>query len=394
MTTDGIRGCSICGCRKTDVLHTQRFVLPTGTPLPSSYDVVCCPACGFVYADTEATQRTYEYFYTALSKYEDAETGTGGGLAPWDAERLAETAKTVVSLLPSKKRRVLDLGCSNGGLLEALSACGVRELAGVDPSPACVKNTKAKGFQAWRGHLFDVPPDAGKYNCVVLSHVLEHVVDLRDGVAVLEPLLDREAVLYVEVPDASRYADFLYAPFQEFNTEHINHFSHASLSNLMGRNCMAPVLEDRKVLKCSGDCLYPAIYGAYRLAEAAEWRVDTTTRGNIERYIRESRAMMCRINARLQDVLQSSRSVVIWGTGQLAMKLLDETVLKDASIAACVDGNPANRGRQLRGVPIIGPTEIPSPAIPIVITSTLHETAIRNCIRTLGLMNPVVSLRV
>lgn len=394
MTKDAIRGCSICGCRKADVLHTQSFVLPAGTPLPASYDVAACPDCGFVYADTEATQRVYDFFYAALSIYEDADTGTGGGSTPWDAERLAETATTIASLLSSKSRRVLDLGCANGGLLEALAKCGVRELAGVDPSPACVKHATAKGFQVWCGHLFSLPSDAGKFGCVILSHVLEHIVDLQRAVTALEPLLDEQAILYVEVPDASRYADFLYAPFQDFNTEHINHFSHASLANLMGRIGMAPVVEDRKTLKCSADCLYPAIYGAYRRAAAGAWRADITTRGGVERYIRESRAMMDRMNKRLRQVLEVSPAVILWGTGQLAMKLLDETVLKDAPIAACVDGNPANRGKQLRGVPIVGPLEVSSPELPIVITSSLHETAIHERIRELGLKNPVVSLRV
>jgi SAM-dependent methyltransferase len=394
MTKDAIRGCSMCGCRQADVLHTQNFVLPAGTPLPASYDVAACPCCGFVYADTEATQGVYDYFYATLSKYEDAGTGTGGGSTPWDAERLAETATTIASLLTSKSQRVLDLGCANGGLLEALANCGVRELSGVDPSPACVKHAQAKGFQAWCGQLYSLPPDAGKFGCVILSHVLEHIVDLQAAVTALEPLLDEQAILYVEVPDAARYADFLYAPFQDFNTEHINHFSHASLANLVGRIGMVPAVEDRKTLKCSADCLYPAIYAAYRRGEAGEWRVDTTTRGGVERYIRESRAMMGRMNQRLRQVLESSPAVILWGTGQLAMKLLDETALKDAPIAACVDANPANRGKQLRGVPIVGPLEIPSPDLPVVITSTLHETAIMQRIRELGLKNPVISLRV
>ena len=41
----------------------------------------------------------------------------------------------------------------------------------------------------------------------------------------LTPLLKTDGLLYVEVPDAVAYTEYLYAPFQDFNTEHINHFS-------------------------------------------------------------------------------------------------------------------------------------------------------------------------
>ena len=40
------------------------------------------------------------------------------------------------------------------------------------------------------------------------------------------PLLKTNGVLYIEVPDATAYVEFLYSPFQDFNTEHINHFRH------------------------------------------------------------------------------------------------------------------------------------------------------------------------
>ena len=47
------RKCPICRGDSADILHKQRFILPTSHPLKSGYDVVCCrPMSGFVYADT------------------------------------------------------------------------------------------------------------------------------------------------------------------------------------------------------------------------------------------------------------------------------------------------------------------------------------------------------
>ena len=75
------------------------------------------------------------------------------------------------------------------------------------------------------------------------------------------------------------------------------------------------------------------------------------------------------------------------------MKLLNEEPLRTANIRACIDGNPVNRRKQLRGIPVMAPTELNGISCPIVITTTLHETEIRRDIRNLGIANRLVSLR-
>jgi len=82
------RPCPICDGRIGEVIHTQTFVLPSGHPLEAGYDVACCPACGFAYADTAASQRDYDAFYAGFSKYGDKATSTGGGGSTEDAARL------------------------------------------------------------------------------------------------------------------------------------------------------------------------------------------------------------------------------------------------------------------------------------------------------------------
>ena len=69
------------------------------------------------------------------------------------------------------------------------------------------------------------------------------------------------ALLYVEVPDASRYADFAWSPFQDFNSEHINHFSLISLDNLLRQCGFRPLRLAAKEILSAPDMPYPAIYG-------------------------------------------------------------------------------------------------------------------------------------
>ena len=120
------RECPICEGGARDGLHTQRFVLPEDHPLSDGYDVVCCRACGFVFADTSARQEDYDAFYARLSKYEDNVTSTGGGGMPWDAERMAQMALDLAELVPDKTARIVDVGYANGGSLAALKTARLR----------------------------------------------------------------------------------------------------------------------------------------------------------------------------------------------------------------------------------------------------------------------------
>ncbi|HBY09363.1 MAG TPA: methyltransferase type 11 [Chloroflexi bacterium] len=391
------RMCPVCGTGQVDWLHTQRFELPAGHPLTGGYDVVHCIACGFVYADSAVSQADYDRFYAQYSKYEDGKTGTGGGENPFDRVRLEETARQIADFLQDPTVRILDVGCANGGLLRALNDLGYENLCGLDPSPVCVENTRALGLEAYLGSLFQPFPH-GKFDCVVLSHTLEHVQDVRGAIAWIGDMLDPGGanLAYIETPDAARYVDFLYAPFQDFNTEHINHFSKISLENALELAGFETLASGEKTLTINPTMFYPAVYGFWKKLAArpiASFRPDTHLAAQMDAYIRESRTILDGIEKRLQAVLAQSPRVIVWGVGQLALKLLVETSLGKAEIAAFVDSNPINHGKVLHGVKIFVPEAIHIMHEPIVITSTLHQASIAKQIRGMGLENKLIFLK-
>jgi SAM-dependent methyltransferase len=395
MDKTSLRGCPICEALDCEVLHTQQFVLPEGHPLAEGYDVVCCDHCGAVYADTPVSQQDYDAFYRKVSKYQDDKTSTGGGESPWDARRLQETAATIAALVPERNARMVDIGSANGGLLHALWDLGFHHLTGLDPSPVCAANTRRHaGIRGEAGSLNDLPDDFGPFDCILLSHVLEHVQDLRGAMDAVRQLLADDGSVFIEVPDASRYADYLAAPFQDFNTEHINHFSLISLVNLARHAGLALAEHGAKLIEGPHPVPYPAFYACFRPArKPAGWRREAELGGRVLEYIAESRRFMEAIDERLRDALEASPELIVWGTGQLALKLLAETVLGQARIAAFVDGNPINHGRLLHGQRIIAPQDMAGLPHPIVITSILHESEIVQVIRDrLGLANPLITL--
>ncbi|MFY9844545.1 MAG: class I SAM-dependent methyltransferase, partial [Terriglobales bacterium] len=321
-----------------------------------------------------------------------AETGT---TPPEDIARLEQTGVLFANHIPSKDAHILDVGCANGGLLQVLRRLGFQNLVGVDPSPACVENTRKGGCQAYRGDLAHLPAEIGRFDAVILTSVLEHVLDVKRAISALVDVCTGNGRIFLEVPDAAGYADYLHAPFQDINTEHINHFNITSLRNLMAQFGFTPVLEKPVLITGFSGLLFPGVEAGYERRSGAvqqPWVIDGTFRGQMERYINESRVMMQEIDQQLRSVLASSTEVIVWGTGQLTMKLLCDTALKDAKVAAFVDGNPVNVGKTLRGVPILRPEQLENQKAPIILATLLHTQGIRNRIASLGLTNPVVTL--
>jgi SAM-dependent methyltransferase len=393
------RACPICRGERADVLHRQSFVLPEGHPLEDGYDVVCCETCGFVYADTQVDQDAYERYYADSSKYADVATGTGGGDLEWDARRLRETAELIAQLVPLGEEAIVDVGCANGGLLKYLSSMGARRLIGVDPSPACVQMAqRVPGVTGLVGSLFDLPAAVRGVQCIILSHVLEHVREVAPALATVRERLAPGGLLYVEVPDATRYAEHLVAPLQDFNTEHINHFSLRSLRTALTLNGFVVSDEGQKTIEASAGVPYPALWIAARRADDARAATnaaipyDHGLRADIDSYIRASLRQVEAIDQHLRRELADADRIVVWGAGQTTLKLLGVTMLRHRDIVAFVDTNPILHGKRLRGAPIVGPDSLADFPEPILVGSLISREPIARRIRELGLPNRVIFL--
>lgn len=373
------RPCPVCDGYRRDVLHAQRFVLPEGHRLDAPYDVVACVDCGFVFADTPLRQTDYDAYYADGSKYADAQTGTGAGVQPWDDERLRATADTISWYAPHDAR-IVDVGCGAGGLLRHLARLGYTNLHGVDPSPVCVEDvSRIDGVTGHLGGLFAMPAEARGADVIALSHVLEHVRDVNRAIAGLRARLRAAGRLYIEVPDATRYAECMVVAFQDFNVEHINHFSATSLTTLLARHGLKTIATGQKTIAASQDVPYPAVWVIAERddsAAAGALRHDDALRPAIERYIERSRAAVSAIDARLAHVLDGAGEIVVWGTGQTVRELLTATRLGTAPIAAFVDSNASVQGRRFAGAPVVSPATLPERSEPILVGSIVSQSAI------------------
>ena len=294
--------------------------------------------------------------FTAPAPYmKTLKQSTGAGKCWWDLERIKSTAGRIAGFLSGdKEKRILDVGCANGGLLGCLKELGFANLHGIDPSRACVENTRKLGIDAFSASLFHLPDDLGIFDCVILSHVLEHVHDLQSALHIIRGLLKPQGLAYVEVPDASRYQHYLIAPFQEFNTEHINHFTLSSLHNLLAANGYHRRLSGKDEILSAPGKKYPIAFAFYEKSGISDpMEKDVNALYSIRSYIAGSQALLDQMEMKLSKL--SAKEIIVWGVGQLAMKLLAETSLGSKNIVAFVDNNPVNWDKKIKDVPVISP---------------------------------------
>lgn len=313
-----------------------------------------------------------------------------------DEKRLRKTAAFLSEIIPDLNSRIMDIGCATGGLLKEMSDLGYRALFGIDPSEDCVRvSNEIPGVMAKIGSLNQLPDGIDRFNLLVFSHVLEHVQDLETVMLALDRLLDENGLIYIEVPDATRYPDCIIAPFQDFNTEHINHFSIQSLNNLFRKGWVMKRY-GQKLIDMEAGKVFPAAYVVFQKAESDfenSLAFDYKLNAAIEEYIAASRSQFDDLNVQLRNILKGSDSVIVYGTGQLTLKLLKDTCLRDANIEFFVDGNPLNQGKMLLGKPVCSPKMILESNAPVIIASLVNSLSIQRDITQLGVSNPVHVLK-
>ncbi len=388
------RPCPQCGATAAQVVHEGRYVLPASHPLDAAVRVVECETCGFCFNDTPSTRADFDRYYREVSKYADPRLSSGAGCSPEDASRLTETAQAISSFAGACDARILDIGCGAGGLLDSLAGLGFHDLTGMDPAVACAEEVGRRGHRGIVGTLDDHRLADASFDGIILSHVLEHVRDLAAAFANVARLLRPAGWLYVEVPDAARYGECLIAPFQDFNLEHINHFSAGTLRNALHSHGWSVVSAGYKTLPLPHGRSYPAAYAFARVGKAGPAERDRSLRDALSDYVAKSNDMLARIDRMLREQV-GAEPVLVWGVGQLTMRLLGETCLGRAHITAFIDSNPVHQGGTLAGKPVISPDSLANGTMgnaSIIIGSLVNGESIEASIRERGLAQRVIRL--
>lgn len=375
-----LRFCSVCNHTKGNILHSQGFRLPEQSNLPDIYDVVECENCGFCFADTSATQNDYDRYYNKMSKYEDKNTGTGTGLSIFDKQRMEEVVGLLSHYIEKKTNSIVDIGCANGGMLTCFSEKKFYNLTGVDVSRKCVENVNKLGFDGFFGGIFTLDNIKNmQFDCIIVSHVMEHIKDLQDAVSNILSLINNNGLLYIEVPDASRYHQHYFVPYYYFDCEHINHFNISSLKNLF----LIPFLEciyfEEKSIAASDNKDYPVLRAIFKKTSLKKiklpFKKNEDVKFSINKYI-----TLSQINSsfnKLNCLIETYEPIFVWGAGMYTLRLLQDSKLSQCNIKFFIDKDSNKQGNNINTI-VITTSEILNTYknTPIVIASAIHGAAI------------------
>jgi SAM-dependent methyltransferase len=387
------RTCEVCHSERSKLLFEQHFSTLSTNSLLDGYDVVVCQDCGFTFANNIPDQASFNAYYREMSKYEYQDKM--GRVSEYDLAKFRAIASILCPYLPDIHTRILEIGCSTGALLSLLKQDGYANILGVDPSPACKETAeRLYGIRVLTNTLSDITIEDRSIDVLILVGVLEHVRNLNEALPKCRNILTDRGLLFISVPDASRYSEGEDAPYQEFSLEHINFFGPLSLTNLMHAKGFELVELEQNLVETNYHTATAVIHGIYQKCETPlNLTPDTQSETGLMAYITQSRQADDLIDHTINEIVSSGYPIVVWGTGSHTLRLLANTRLKAANIRAYVDSNPRYQGKQLAGIPIISPNALDNDSGAIMISSRVYQKEISEQIRNdLQLDNQIITL--
>jgi len=395
-----VRACPVCGDHAAVVLDEFSFKDFDGPTLGLVSRLLACGTCGMVYNDTSLSEAQSEAWYAQQSLYA-AEMGVGsGGLGTWDRERYAGVLDLIEAYLPGPDAAIFDVGCAKGGFLRYLKERGYRRIHGVDLSPDCVRALRedhgvaAEVGSARRLPFADTPADV-----LVLSHLLEHLQDPLAALAHARDKLTDDGILFVELPDASRYEEFpVFDLYWIAQREHINHFGAHHLRMLLERSGFSVLRLGQRMMRISAQTYNPLLYAICRRGEMQR---DATSNAADRAMVEATRSYLARELARLEahkrsiaTVAASGRPTFAWGIGLEFFCLYSIGGLGTCNLVGLIDNNPAKQRRTVGGMHIESQERLrgQSSDTVVVITSALHGTAMAETLPSLSFSGEVLVL--
>jgi SAM-dependent methyltransferase len=372
------RSCPVCNHKKSSQLFRQSFSSLSHGSLLDGYALVICESCGAGYAQDIPDQTVFDRYYTEMSKYEYIDRA--GVQTDSELQRFREEVDLVAPYLTNTDR-ILDIGCSTGGLLAEFKRRGFSNLLGVDPSPACAKFTEELyGITAKPATISTLDRLNEQVDIAFLTGVLEHLRDLDSSLDRVKSCLKPGGLIFLVVPDATRYDRHFSAPFQFFSMEHINYFSPLSLSNLMARHGFSAVFTERLTLQLTSNANEPSIGGLFRwdleAQDSSSFVRDDETAPALTRYIKQSQTLEQQIQTKIDELVDASQPLAVWGVGTHTLRLLETSRLSQAKLVAFIDSNVNYQGKTLAGIPVISPSEFNHSTAEVLISSQTAEPEI------------------
>lgn len=216
--------CPLCSAdRFVELAHDDRYSMGVRT--------VRCAACGLIMTNPMPTPEALADFYAHHYRryYRGSDRPTPRHIRKFQLEKRAAYHAQIMSDtgLLHQGMAILDVGCAEGSLLDALRrSCAPSRLAGVEPSAGYAAYAQSRfGLEVWPS--LDQLSD-NKYDLIIAVHVLEHLINPVEYLRNLASRLAEHGRVYLDVPDAARYSSLA-----DLHVAHLYHFTERTFAALL-----------------------------------------------------------------------------------------------------------------------------------------------------------------
>lgn len=393
------RTCPICGKNESDILFDHDIDNFDDITFNSQVLIVSCNNCGFVYNDFNINTSILEQYYQNITLY-SGETGCGhGGANPADENRYSCYFRFINPVMQSKNTVIADVGCANGGFLSFLKNNGFTKLKGVEIDPKCVEYARNTfGLDVRKGSLHCLPFDDREIDILIYSNILEHLDDPIQAVKEAKRVLKAEGMIFIEVPDASRYSEARVFDYYWFCLqEHINHFDIVHLTMLMELAGFVKQNEYQSLIPYNSTYSYPSLCALFRNGSQLQQTKSLVSSYDLGRSIKsyinfENDALTIHRN-QISDLIVSGCPVYIWGISLEFFSLYSLAGLRNYDILGLIDKNVIKQAKTINGIIINSPESLKniSQEAVVVITSVLNKAEMIDYLEKIGFKGQVMT---
>ncbi len=219
--------CSICG--------GNQFKRIYGMALYSYKQTVSvCKTCGIVCLNPRWDEERYTEYYQQDEYYGKYHARVVVDEEDDNTKPDPRAVKILSDLQPLLKKdaKIMEVGCGRGRNLAMFKRNGFNNLLGLDPSPDCCRKLQKSGIVCVNKFLTSYMLDSNpfkEFDCVILSHMLEHFVEPEKALDMISHLLKPTGFLYILVPNFYGFSK----PYSQFTTPHTFYFSRITLEMLL-----------------------------------------------------------------------------------------------------------------------------------------------------------------
>lgn len=225
--------CDFCGSAGQKEVYTYTNLRVRTIKDDFTMDVrnVACEKCGLVYQNPRMSKKEIDGFYAYQFHKMSVNKPSKGEELVGERSR-QDQFNYIVGKLPLRKGKILDVGSFEGYFLSLFRKIGW-EAYGVDPHIGACQMAKRKyGLGNIYAINFEESNfDAGFFDLITISHVLEHVRKPSEMLKLAHDKLKEGGYLFIQVPNV--HDPFSNAVVHFFSFQHLYSFSPVTLRNYL-----------------------------------------------------------------------------------------------------------------------------------------------------------------